>query len=563
MAEPDDTLISEGLPGGLIRVLKTIKRRLRDGRTVDVEQAFHVKKAAAGDRYAHRHQADLGSPISTEAEEQQDDGQEPQQDPPQAADSSALPEVSPPLPPKRMAVKAHDIPWIVDGLRERPKAVDPIPRELRSRFAKGNKAGRIPLPFAGDAPMTGVDAGDSIMWGSYEPDIIMRLRAGAIVGLRSAGAQNGCLVARVESQDGVARSAYMRVDGLNDPFVYKAWGKLYELDRKNGSASRLSAAAYEVAKASGFDDLVPPTVYRTDEYGDLGPILSAELIERSNAYCESLAAATGETPEVLRRRVRGYSSLQLYSEGVHTIDKEKWFSGIFSKGSDSDRKDVLNHVFDALPPKIRAAFLRVAALDFLLWTGERSLASLLFCSHDRHPVHLIGNELSLPNPRRLAAAYKKHGGAFLDEPPAAVKQMPMLWSDISLALAARGGEAELRMFEQIGIETAMRMKGDRSVDLARTLLEFQIDPLAVAATLARAGALGTHSGKIARNPLMMAAYYAELVDGVEIPADHAGVSVSVELAHVIPPVNFAMSKVLARDYDFVAEMKRGSDDGDL
>lgn len=580
----DENHIFEGSPIGLVRVLKTIKRRLRDGRTVDVEQAFHVKKAAAGDRYSHSPRRETASRVPREAEEQsQDDSltagdgteaqqqsvqQVPQdlQQPAQAHDQpadggmeagqDAAPPVPPAPQPKRISVKPHDIPWEFHGAHAKGGKKDPVPAELRARFARGNKAGRVPIPFSADAPLTGVSAGDSIMWGSYEPDIIYRLRAGTVVGLRSAGSGNGCVVAKIESTDGTRRKAYMRVDGLNDPFMYKAWGKLYGLERKTGTASRLASAAYEVSKAAGFDDLVPPTVYRNDEYGDLGPILSDELIERNNQYGESLAHSTGEKPEKLRGKIKGYSCLQLYSEGVHTIEKEKWFSDLFVSGDVSSQKDSLNHVFDIMPPKVRIAFIRAAALDFLLWTGERGIASVLFCSHERHPLHLIGNELSLPDPRRVADAYRKQGGSYLDEHASDSRSIPMLWSDFLLWLAVRGGEKEMDVFEQIGVETASRMKGDRSIELARTLLEFRIEPLAVAGVLSRAFAMGTHSRKLARNPFLMAAYYADLADGAQALGSDQGVSPSVELSHVVPMINFAMSKVLAKKFDFADEMKR-------
>lgn len=551
-----DKVVGEAFNQGLIRVLKTIKRRLSDGRTVDHEQAFYVRKAAPGDKYDH------GQGLDIDSTEQLPQQAQPEVAPEQPAPEQMPPEqMAPPPPPKRITVKALELPWELDGLKKKPDAADPIPPELRSRFDQTNKMARVPQPFIPGAPTGGVEPGEAIMWGANEPDIINRLRTGTIVGLRVAGAHNGSMLARVESSDGAIRKAYIKLEGLADPFVYDAWGDIYGLKRGDGSLSRRAAAAYDVAKAAGLDDLVPPTTYRNDEYGDLGPILSQDLIERRETYCESIARVTGEDPGKLRKRLRGFAALQLFTEGVRTIDAEKWFRALFS-GDDIQQNDGLNEFFGSLPERMRIAFLRGAAFDYLIWAADRGLPGLLFCGSDKHPLHLVDNELCLPDPRKLAEAFSEHGGSYIDETPLSPKHMPLLWSDLLLALAIRGGSHELHLFEQIGVEIAARLRDERAVELARTLGEYQISPLAVAGTLVRAYALGTHSQRIAKNPLLIAGYYNDLIRG-QLPVGPSGnmaeVPLSIELSHVLPKVNAAMSKAMEREYNFVAEIRGDGD----
>ncbi len=541
--------IDEEFPSRLVRVLKTIKRRQSDGTTNQVQQAYYVRQASPGDRYASQ----PAQQFEPQAQGMPQDALPvPDEDP-----SSYMPQggqlpVEPAAPPpKSIVVKSHEIPWLV-GQEEDP---DPIPPEVRRRF-DGNPINRVVKPTFSSAPMNSVASGEALMWGAHEPDVMDRLRAGRIVSIRSSGAENGVMFVKLEHTDGTRYRAYLRMEGLNDPFTYEAWGESYALDRTNGDLSRRASAAYEISKATGLDDLVPPTGVRMDEYGDLDPILSDELIERADYYAESIARVTGENPGLLRRKLKGFGAVQLFVEETSGIESQEWFRGIFGGSTDA-----LNRVFEIMPPQIRAAMLRGAVLDYILWTGDRTIADLMFCPNDKHPVHFINNDLSLPHPGLMAAAQTQHGRTFIEAHTQELDCPPMLWSDVALMVALRGQEAEEDDYERIGIESAKRLGIERAIDLTRCLMEHQIPELHIAGMLLRTRLLRTNSRDIMRNPYIASQLLVEAMTGVQD-------GLLFQFPGVFDYVNGIMSKATHKDYDFVSELmsendgEEGEDDSD-
>ena len=309
----------------------------------------------------------------------------------------------------------------------------------------------------------------------------------------------------------------------------------------------------EVAKAAGFDDLIPPTVVREDKYGDINPILPADLLERQEEYEEALARRTGEHPDALRNQLSGYGWLQLLREETWTIDGEEWFAEIFQRPGDVEPKSVLNRIFDVMPTDRRFGFIRAAVLDYILWTGDRHLGDIIFSANERHPVHLVWNGLSCPCPCKIGRRFLDQGGeaTYVSSDVDLKGGVPMLWSQPLSMMATRGRDKDLDDFEKIGIVVANRMKDDRPFEMARSLLEHDMSPLAIAGVLSRLWLLATHSRKIARNPYVAAQYYASILSGEE----------PEELQNVAVFVNQSMKKVLIRDFDFVTEMREAEAQG--
>jgi hypothetical protein len=388
---------------------------------------------------------------------------------------------------------------------------------------------------------------DPVLWGVGEPATIERMRTGTVNRMKMVGSENGLMLIKLQGRDHLSEYAYMCLESLRDPAAHSVWGDFYELEKGEGDLSRRSAAAYETAKACGFDDLVPPTTFRFDDYGDFEAILPSNLIERREQYNESIALRTGENPDTLRKQLGGYAVLFLAHRDMWTIDKEGWFKELFVGGD----RDALNQAWEHIPERRRIALLRIAMFDYILWVGDRNMGDLTFCDEPRHPVHVSGSELSFACPRKIGQAVLENGvSEFLSPDPDPRAGIPMLWSDPLMKLATRGTERELDSFERIGIATASRMKDDRAVELARTLIEHKIGPMCVAGVLSRIWLLATHSKEAARNPYFVAQFYAQILSGEELP----------EMEGVSEFVNRTMKSVLVREFDFMGEMKMPSED---
>ena len=538
MAEKES--MSEGLPARLVRVVRKIKRRSRDGRILEYERTFNVKQAAPGDRYvstgADGAQAQVPMPT-----QQQQQAQQSQQQSQQPAEPAPQPQ-EPPPPTMRIGVRVLDVPWEI-GANNGLRRGDPIPPAVRLRFDPKNRASRAQNPLMKNSPISSVIPGEKMMWDIVEPELIDRLRSGRIMKVRFGGGKSGTLWAKVEGRDGYIHQAFMKFELLIDPYVYEVWGDLYDIKRENGDLSRRAAAAYEFSKAAGMDDLIPPTIARMEEIGSMDPILPPDLMERQGMVTESIARLSGEKVDDVKKKVGGFVSLQLCIDGVHTVDQEDWVAPMFKAGSDT-----LNHPFDSIPKERRAAILRTAVLDFLLWTADRPLASMGFSNNEKHPVILLDNELCLPDPRAMILT-AMHGGEEYTTPPVDPDAYPMLWSDPALMVALRGGDAELADYENIAIETLRRIR-DKGKDLVRCLIEHQIPKINVAGLLVRAEMLWTMSRKVARNPYLAVTLMGELSSGKVVPG-----GLLEQMPDIVDRVNKYMSTVGVGDFDLLKEMK--------
>lgn len=531
----------------LIRVIKNVKRRTSDGGTKTIKQSFHVKKANPGDEYAGAKQREtgLGKPLKKPSKSQvkpvpdlglAGDGVEP-------GDPENPNEI-----PRRIVVRYHDIAWDVEA-QERD-AKDPVPKGVRDRFDPANRAARERTPVRDDSLVHGVRPTDDVLWGMNEAEVLTKLRTGRITRLGLLGAETGLMRAKLEIANGTAVYAYIALESLADPYIYLLWGELYELEQGEGSLARRAAASYEVAKAAGFDDIIPPTVVRNDRYGDLEPILPADLLERKQSFHEALARRTGEDPNEIRRQLMGYSWLQLVRGDAKGISSEAWLHDIFKRDGEDNRADALNNIFDVMPPERRMSMIRIAILDFILWTADRGWGDITFCDNPSHPVHVVANDLTCACPRRVGQrVLDEEGVQFVQQEVNVKGSVPMLWSEPLLMLAARGKDEDILTAERVGDYASHRMKKDRANDLARAMIEYGISPLQVAGVLSRVWMLASHAKEVARDPFFAARYYAQVISDGSPP----------EMQGVVDFVNNTMSKALVREFDFVLEMKESEE----
>ena len=435
----------------LVRVLKKVQRK---GKTT--KQAYHVKQAAPGDEYAAlRTSPRKEAKAAPKANPQM--AQQPQPDPYQQD-----------VPPEeqqqivtRITVPYLHPPWAKKGDE---RARDPVPAELRKRFDKDNKAANFVNPVVTGMPVISVGPTDRIFWGADEAEILRTLRMGTIRRMRLVG-NNGMMVAKIEAQAGGAFYAYLWMESLRCPLLKQIWGDLIDFG-EDGTLSKRAAASYETAKACGLDDLTPPTVYRMDTEGDVRAMLPDSLIERIST--EWVARQTGKDQDTVRKEISGHATVQLIRWEPWPIEAEDWFSNLFDKGKDPD---ALNNIWTTMPPDRRVAFLRLAALDFIVGSLDRSWGDFAFSSDSRHPVMVYGGELTCPDPRKIGLAYLSGNYVgYADPLDPTSGGLPLLWSEASTMLATRGTDQEIEDFEAIGISIANRMRDDRGAELARALL---------------------------------------------------------------------------------------------
>lgn len=525
--------IDEAFGAGLVRVLKKVQRKSSNGTTKTVKQAFHVRKASPGDQYAHGKNMEAMKPVPM----QQGQGLAAQ---PMVIDPETGEPQEQTASPMRIMVSRPAIPWLKK--KNEPSSRDPIPKAIRQRFAKGNKPLPISNPAVTGSPVMTVVPTDRLFWGGDESDLLMSLRYGTIRKMRLVGGSNGLMIAKIEDRKAGSHYGFMWMESLRSSMIRQLWGGIIDFKDEDGPLSRRAACAYEVSKACGLDDLTPPTVHRVDEDGDINELLPASLIEQANEW---VSMATGKSPDDVRRQIGAHATIQLIRGEPWPIESEQWFRDLFGRPSNA-----LNNVWEAMPPDRRVAFLRLAALDFVIGCLDRSWGDMAFSNDPRHPVIVFGGELSMTCPRTIGIEYATGSyGSYTDDVPGT---LPLVWSEALTMLVVRGGDSEIDDFEKIGVSIAGRMKTDRPVELARALLEHKATPLQIAGVLSRIWMLATYSKDIARDPYFAPRYYAAVLSG--------GANQSFE--GVEDFVNNTMRKVMVRKFDFYKEMASGGEDED-
>jgi hypothetical protein len=525
--------IDEAFGAGLVRVLKKVQRKGKDGTSKEVKQAFHVKQAAPGDQYAHGNAAQAAKPVRMAPQQ----AMQPQ--PMQIDPETGEPE-EPVMPPTRVMVRRPEIPWIKK--KGAQVSQDPVPKELRKRFEKGSKSLPIANPAVTGSPILTVIPTDRLFWGGDEPDLLMSLRHGTIRKMRLVGGNSGLMIAKIEDRLAGHRYGFMWMESLRCSLLKQVWGGIIDFEDDDGTLSRRAACAYEVAKACGLDDLTPPTVHRIDDDGDITGLLPDSLIEQANEW---VSRTTGRAPDDVRAAIGAHATVQLIRGELWPIESENWFRDLFGRPSNA-----LNKVWDVMPPDRRIAFLRLAMFDFVIGNLDRSWGDMVFSKDPRHPVIVYGNELSVPCPRVIGIEYATGNyGTYSEDVPGT---LPLLWSEALTMLVVRGGDAEINDFEKIGITIAQRMQTDRPVELARALLEHRATPLQIAGVLSRLWMLATYSKDIAKDPYFAARYYGSVLSG----------GANQVFKGVEDFVNNTMRKVMVKKFDFYKEMESGGDDED-
>lgn len=515
----------------LHRVLKRIKHN--DGQSH--KQAFYVKKASPGDVYAQNRTTPEPNQVQPMATPTVGHNEVDLQDRPVGAEPPGAQE-------HRIEVQPITIPWVLAG--ESEEAHDPVPAEIRKRFDPDNRAQRHKDPINSNVPLFTIKPGEDMLWGAPEQDILNRLRSGTIIGIRASSANGHPAMVKIEATDGVVERAYIRFEGLKDEDDYDLFGDMYDIHRGSGDFSRRSAAAYEVAKAAGFDDLVPPTVYRYNQYDGLEPILSTEAQEM-------LADSLAVSKDIIPSMIGDSAAIELWTDEAVSLCEVPSFQLMLADN------DLLNTFYSSIP-EYRMPLLRAAVYDFLVWHGSRTWMSVLVCPSDRHPLILINNETTIPDPIALGTAYLDYQCTYSDACPSNLIYMPMLWNDLIMTAALRGYDEDSEIYDEIAYNCAKRLRGERVVDLIRSLNDHKVSELAIAGVLVRAAFLRYGARQVMRDPLVVARYFSSILTGEQFDPGF-----DIDLEAMETSIDAAMNKAMYSDFSLRQAMSNGSNEEDI
>lgn len=515
-------MISEAVTR-LYRVLKKIQRP--DGTTH--KRAYYVKKASPGDVYAQRNIAPQQAPqVYTDDPGNQNVDQEADLNN-GMVDTAALEQKY----AHRIVIEPLVRPWVLAG-ETKAAEKDPVPAEIRKRFDPENRALRFRSAIDLNIPLFTLKPGQDLIWGATDVDLLNRMRSGMVVGIRPSQADGHPSVVKIESPDGSIERAYVRFEGMIEDKVYDLYGDMYDLYEDRGSCSRRAAAAYEVAKASGFDDLVPPTVYRVNEHQGLEPMLSTIAIE-------TMADAINKPKTAIPKMIGDSAAFELWLENTTSFCEYPPFVEVLADS------DLMNNFYDNFPD-LRAKLLRGAVYDFLVWNGSRTWMDMTVCPNPQHPLHLIRNNLVLPNPIAQATAYLDYQSDYANGCASNAQYMPMLWSDLVMTAALRGYEEEADIYDDIGWNCSKRIQGETATDLVRSLNDHRIGALAICGLLVRVAFLRYGAKQVMRNPLLVPQYFASVLTSQAFDPGF-----DIDLNEMVESIDKVMKIGFAYDFSFM------------
>ncbi len=216
------------------------------------------------------------------------------------------------------------------------------------------RAGVVVVPsarFDGDDVNPPWNIPEPILWDLLRTAKVEHIEERVISGI------GGTMWARIRDHDGKLRSAVLCFDGLSKADVYEEHGGEYILDPSAHDLLIRCQASWEVAKACGMDDLVPPMAVREV---NLVPLISDAMRERIAREYQIPSIEVDErmgTEAILSHVVRGASQFVDHWAMMAGTDKKRWKAA-------SDR--------------LRHSIYRVLTLDLICGTADRSLCSLVY-----------------------------------------------------------------------------------------------------------------------------------------------------------------------------------------
>ena len=327
------------------------------------------------------------------------------------------------------------------------------------------RAGVVSLPssrFDGDELNPPWNVPEPILWDLLRTAKIEHIEERVISG---AG---GTMWARIRDHEGAIESALLCFDGISKRECYEEHGGEYVLDPSAHSLLSRSQAAWEIAKACGMDDLVPPMAVREV---NLVPLISDAMRERIAREYRIPAIEADEqmgTEALLCHVVQGGNQFADHWSMLGGTEKVRW---------------------KATSDRFRHSIYRVMILDLICGTADRPLCSLLY-NHNLDRLAVTSFAPVLPHigfgaERYLQArakGWERNPAAGLNRVPSA---FPAHGSDlyqlVRIGMKDQHEEEWMETTEQV----AKALDDDIVMHLVRVLSEIGTPPECVAGMVAR------------------------------------------------------------------------------
>lgn len=255
-----------------------------------------------------------------------------------------------------------------------------VPEMLPAQAMPHEKTGIVLVPSRRidgsdlDAPWNG---SEQTIWNWLRTTPIEHIEERVIDGL------DGTFWARCRNEEGLLRSVILRFDTIGFEDAYRLWGEEYGIVAENHDILRREQAAYEIAKGLGCEDMVPPLAVRTL---NLVPLIS-------DAVRDKVATKYKIDPILVDETYGVVGALQLVPLNARSFVDHWAMLG-------PDPANRFARASDAL----RYSMYRLIALDFVLGTGNRSIASLMF-NESTGSLAVVGFGVTLANPLTSADHY--------------------------------------------------------------------------------------------------------------------------------------------------------------
>lgn len=369
-------------------------------------------------------------------------------------------------------------------------------------------------------------------WTIAEPILWDMMRNAEIKSVETNGADglNGIFWAKYANNDGNLSSALLRFDGINREHVYRLWGTEYVLDPEKFDLLRREQASYEVAKACGMEDIVAPLAVREVDPAALIPSASRKAI--ANEMGIAIEQVDGQAGPVAILQALPKSSDNFV---------EHWGT----LGPDSVNR------WGRATDRLRHSLYRAIALDFLLGTGDRTLASL-FYNRTLDSVVVYDLSLSFPHPGYTAEKYlqfRADGWGRKPVSPIEDATDPLPPHSCALSHLSRYIQEDL---EYECVRTFNQISDAFTDELAhltgRIMVETGVHPAGIAGFFARVAFMSADPETVLRKP-------GEFVKNVLVPMRRGYGFAEGRNQHVVQYVASAMSALEIKKFDFPKQIQ--------
>lgn len=369
-------------------------------------------------------------------------------------------------------------------------------------------------------------------WNFPEPQLWNWLRTTPIehVDEQVFDGTNGTFWAWCRNDEGELRGTYVRFDTVGFDEIYELWGEEYTLIPDAHDPLRREQAAYEVAKALGCEDMVPPIAAREI---NLVPLIS-------DAIRDKVAAKYNIDPLLVDETFGVMGALQLVPLNA-TNFVEHWAT----LGADSVNR------FARASDSLRHSIYRAIALDFVLGTGSRTLADFMY-SEANDIIVMFGMNVTFPSPIGCADAYLNQRAIGWERQLPAPTQDPIP----GVPPSATDTVWFTREFHDKQIEECMmtfkqmseELKPEVMALLVQALDDIGIPPDNLAAFVARVAFLQ-------EDPESVIANQFDFVRSILVPMRRGYGFDQGRNARIVEIVNEIMGQALGSGYDFVTAMQ--------